>query len=124
MISEAREVKSIMLRAPALYTPEMREEKMGNIIERESDIFNEIANVEDAAGIHAIAKFKGSLLVVACENDVIIPQRIPRAYFDNAKLAARKEFEVLKGSEHSLQTDELRSRFTDLLTRWFTETLV
>lgn len=123
VLSEIRDVKSILVRAPAAYTPEMREEKMGDIIARELRVFNEISDIENTAAIHAIAKFKGSLLVIACENDTHIPRAIPQAYFDSAKSAARREFEVLKGAEHSLQTDELRGKFCDRLVQWFLETL-
>ncbi len=123
MTSEIREVKSILMRAPAAYTPEMREQKMGNILAREKQVFYEVTDIESCAAIQAIAGFTGSLSVVACEKDDHIPRAIPQAYFDNAKLAARKEFEVLKGAEHSLQTEELRSQFTERVVRWFTETL-
>ncbi|MFA7309787.1 MAG: alpha/beta fold hydrolase [Candidatus Paceibacterota bacterium] len=121
--SEVRPVKSIVMRAPAAYTPEMRQEKMGDILARETHVFNDISNVEGTAAIRAITEFRGSLLVIACENDDHIPLAIPQAYFDNAKLAARKEFEILKGAEHSLQTNALRTQFTDRLVRWFPETL-
>lgn len=123
MTSEVRDVKSIVLRAPAAYTPKMRAEKMGTILAREKQVFHEISDIEGTAAIAAIAKFKGNLLVVACENDDHIPRAVPQAYFDNAKSAVRREFEVLKGAEHSLQNDELRRQFTDRLVRWFAETL-
>jgi uncharacterized protein len=124
MISDVRPVRSIVLRAPAAYTPEMRQEKMGEILKREMRVFHEaVSEIARAPAIEAIRKFTGSVLVVASELDTHIPREMAQAYYDNVVLAKRREFEVLKGAEHSLQNDEVKQRFTGLLMQWFAETL-
>jgi dienelactone hydrolase len=123
MTSKVRSVKSIMVRAPAAYTPEMREERMGAIIARETRVFNEIDDIENTPAVQAISSFKGDLLVMVCENDATIPRAIPQAYFDDAKVAHRKKIEIIVGAEHSLQTEALRKQFIEREVKWFLETL-
>ena len=122
-VSQLRDVKSIVQRAPATYSDEMMQMKYTEIMADQGQIFFKIANAHATPGIRAMEKFKGSLLVVACELDAIIPRTIPQAYYDAASAAQRREFIVLKGAEHSLQTDEIRKQFTDQLVKWFLETL-
>ena len=124
MVTLKRPVKSVILRAPAAYTPAMREEKMGEILRRETRVFfDAMPEIEKAPAIEAVRKFKGSVLVVASELDNTIPLDMCRAYSDNAIVAERREFEVLKCAEHSLQNDTVKQRFGTRLVEWFESTL-
>src|SRR3989338_8764482 len=121
--SEARDVKSIVMRAPAAYTPEMRTWTMDKIDETEIKVFNEQIHPENDPAVRAMGKFGGSLLVIACENDTHIPRKMVQAYYDAGRNAARREFEILPGSEHSPQTEELRQQLSNRQVQWFLETL-
>ena len=87
LASTKRDVCSIVLRAPAAYTEKMMQLSMAGTMENEARQFHEISNLEATPAGHAIANFRGNLLVVASENDAIIPLTVTQCYINIASKA-------------------------------------
>lgn len=123
MIAGKRNVNSMVLRAPATYTVDMMNTTNEKIMEHEKRLFFEISDPLDTPPLQAIQKFKGDLLVIASENDMIIPKRIPEAYL-SAALTQNKELRVIAGASHNLNKNESwRKQFIDWSVDWFRNTL-
>lgn len=122
-LSEEHNIKSIVLRAPAIYTDEMMETKLDSILADEKHIFNALSNIKHTSIVRAISKFKGDLLIIASENDELIPVSIPQTLFKEASLAKIKKLKIMKNAPHALVDPKQGQEFTDILTKWFKETL-
>jgi|GEM_PF-1868450 len=122
LLSQERDIKSIVLRVPATYTDSMVQMNLEQIMEAEENKFNAMKNVENTPSIKAIRSFRGDLLVIASENDVIIPLSMTHAFFDNAIHARTKKFVIMKDATHSL-ADDKREEFKQLTNNWMRETL-
>ncbi len=122
-VSIERKVKSLIFRVPAAYTKEMMTMKMDKLLADENRIFNQLAGLENTPIIQNISKFGGSLLVIASENDSLIPIRIPEMIISSATMTEKKELKIMKGVSHALKTPEQHQEFTDLLIKWFCENL-
>jgi esterase/lipase len=123
MLADERRVQSLLLRAPALYTDSMMRMYFNRLIAHEDTLFHEIANISGSAAIRVISKFSGSVLVVASENDEIIPMPIPYAIYDAATKAKKRAYEVMKGAPHSLKDEKQILGYTNRMIRWFKDTL-
>ncbi len=123
MTSAERNVKSLALRAPAVYTEEMMQAPYQNVMSDEAEIFKKIQSPQLAPAIQAISKFTGKLLIVAAEKDQIIPAHIPQLYFDEAKFAKSKQMQIIKNSNHQMMDPKPREEFVNLILNWFTKTL-
>jgi len=65
------DVKSLILRAPAIYKDEIFREKIEKVYESR---FMSKDKYKESRPIKAIAQFKGSLLIIQSENDEVIPE--------------------------------------------------
>ena len=90
----------------------------------EKHIFNALSEIENTSVVKAIKKFSGSLLVIASENDGLIPLAIPETIIKEAGLANRKELVIMKNASHALIDPKQGWEFTDIITDWFKETLI
>ena len=116
-------IKSIALRVPAVYTDQMMTTKLEVLMADEKRIFNALADIKNTSVIQAISKFKGSLLIIASENDALIPFFIPETIFKEAILTNKKELKIMKNTTHALGDPQKGQEFTDIVTEWFKETL-
>ncbi len=122
-VSIERKVKSLIFRVPVAYTKEMMTMKMEKLLVDENRVFNQLAGLEDTPIIQNIKKFNGSLLLIASENDSLIPIRIPEMIISSAIMIEKKELKIMKGVSHSLKTPGQHQEFTDLIIKWFVENL-
>ncbi len=122
IVSKQREVKSLVLRSPAAYTDKMMKMTYSDIMAHEGLIFQKIKNIRNTTPLKAIAKFKGSLLVITSENDTIIPVRLSRQYLSEAKGAKKKMIEI-SGAAHNLLKASWKQQFRDEVVKWFIKTL-
>ncbi len=121
---EKHNIKSIALRVPAVYTDQMMKTNLAAILADEKHIFNALSEIENTSVVKAIKKFSGSLLVIASENDGLIPLAIPETIIKEAGLANRKELVIMKNASHALIDPKQGWEFTDIITDWFKETLI
>ncbi len=124
-VAGGRPMRSLILRAPATYSETMMVTLLNDIMAEEKTIFrNSAEQVAVSPSVRAIENFKGDLLVVASENDDIIPRIIPQAFYDHATAASRREFEVMAGAPHSLTPSPVhKQQFNARALQWFSETL-
>ena len=115
------DVKSLILRAPAIYKDEIFREKIEKVYESR---FMSKDKYKESRPIKAIAQFKGSLLIIQSENDEVIPEEVINAYFDNAILAKKKKLYIFKGATHRITSPRLRQKLYNITCRWFKETLI
>ncbi len=123
-VSAKKEVRSLVLRAPAVYTNELMHFTYSQIMADEKRIFyKKIIDLSDTPAIQSISIFNGNLLVITSEKDSIIPGAITDKYIEGAKLAQRKELYEIKGATHRLLDDLWRNQFINKTVDWFKETL-
>lgn len=125
LTSIERPVKSLLLRAPATYSDTMMTTPFEKIAKDEKTIFrNSEEEVAKSEAVRVMEKFTCSLLVVASGEDDVIPYIIPKAFYDHATTAVRREIETMAGAPHSLSpTPEFKAQFNDRALQWFSETL-
>lgn len=120
-----RPVKSLLLRAPATYSGKMMTTPFAEIAKEEKTIFrNSAEEVAKSEAVRTMDRFTGSLLVVASGEDDVIPYVIPKAFYDHATSASRREIETIAGAPHSLSpTPKFKAEFNTRALAWFSETL-
>ncbi|HEX4774242.1 MAG TPA: alpha/beta fold hydrolase [Candidatus Saccharimonadales bacterium] len=121
--TEKRNVKSLVLRAPAVYTPEMLQLSMADTMTNEGSQFHEVNDLLKTPAGKAVAVYTGNLLVIASENDTIIPASVTNDYIGIADKAGRKELIVLQGAPHNLSGTAWKDECNRIASDWFASTL-
>jgi hypothetical protein len=123
LAARKRDVKSIVMRVPAVYTEEMMHYSFEQTMLNEADMFGKITNPEDTPAVEAIANFEGKLLVILSENDQILSARLTESYFKEATAASKRQIAIIPDATHNLSNPEWRTQYKDLLVNWFVKTL-
>lgn len=113
LILAKRQVRSVLLRAPALYSD-------AELDRPDPNRLSTVETAETAAPLRAVAAHKGALLVVESERDEAIPHAIVESYL-RASPGARHE--VMLGAAHRLSDEREKERFVEIVVAWFAETL-
>lgn len=117
MLVNKFDVKSVVLEAPASYSPKA----LGN--QRDLDRDLELG-IGDSKSYKEIEKYKGNLLVQICEFDDVLPEQMTKFYFESAKKASKKEQYIIKGAKHRLSIQPKQKRDSqNKIISWFLETL-
>ena len=122
MVSSERAVESMVLRAPATYSAEMRRMNFADILATQNGLFFEILDVQQTTGAYAITAYTGDLSVVVSENDEVIPRSIPRMFLNSADKARSWELVVMRGVSHAI-SGEASEFFAAHVDRRFRATL-
>ena len=123
IVSKQKKVRSLILKAPAIYTKKMMTMTYDQTMLREDIMFKEIRNATDTPAMKAISQFKGSLLAILSEKDGIIPTKMQEQYLVNAKKATRKKKIVIKDADHPLTKKKWKDEFIIEMQKWFISTL-
>lgn len=116
-LSSNFDFKSIILSAPASYSPEIISTK-----NRDSDDLRDSFKASDS--YKNIAHFKGSLLIIKCELDDVLPDGMVDKYFEVASEARKKELFILKGAKHRISINpEAKKLWNEKVLEWFLQTL-
>lgn len=117
IISAEENFKSIALLAPAAYSPRDIEMKHGTpIIERK--------DFRDSISYEKIRQFDGSVLIIKCEFDDILPEGMVEAYIDAVSEKPNKEVHILRGAKHRVSINpEAREEYINKIIEWFKKTL-
>lgn len=120
-LSEKENVEKLILRAPASYSKEYENHKMNpNPGWLPWDRKKKDWPWKPSYAFDAIEKFKGNLLIVKCEKDEIIPDKIIEEYYKKAVNARSKKLELLRGAKHYMSNQpELLFTFTSLIENFF-----
>lgn len=117
LLSNSLDTKSLVLIAPAAYSPDI----IGKTHRNTDDIRKDF---EKSDSYKEIEKFKGELLVVKCEFEDILPSEMIDKYLREARSTARKEEYLLKGAKHQISKNpEAKEVLKDKILDWFMETL-
>ncbi len=117
-LSSKYKFKSIILIAPAAYSPSILNKK-------HVDFKDELRqNYRESSSYKEIEKFNGKLLVVRVEfEDILSPDMVDN-YLKSAKNASRKEEYLLKGARHQISKNpEVKEVLVNKICDWFLETL-
>ncbi|MFO3904871.1 alpha/beta hydrolase [Enterobacter hormaechei] len=97
-LSKTVQFHSLILMVPGIYATPAYEVNFGP--EFSAIIRKEISWAQtDAWGI--AAEFTGNMLIIAAENDVIIPAEIPERLFSSASCCRQKKLLVIPGADHN-----------------------
>lgn len=96
-LSEEREVQALILIVPGIYTPEAHEVPFGPGF---SAIIRRPRSWADSDAWDILGRFRGRLLVVAGEQDSVIPLEIPERLHAAATRASQRELLVVPGAGH------------------------
>ncbi|HXS33018.1 MAG TPA: alpha/beta fold hydrolase [Solirubrobacterales bacterium] len=109
LLISIRTVKSLLLRAPALYPDRCLDRKDGA---RQSSL--EAAS--DSAALRGVADYDGPIMVVESERDEIIPRSIVEAYLE---VCRDGRHEVIPEAGHRLAKERWQVMFIEILVSWF-----
>lgn len=116
ILPSKREVKSLVLRVPAIYADEHDGTAKGS--KQSMHLASEKSRPRDNLALNSISGFGKSILLIEAEHDQVIPHYI----IELIKKAAKPnslEHVVVKGSDHQFSKPEWQEEFIALLTRWF-----
>lgn len=123
LLTLARPVRLLALRAPALYKDEGWE-----LPKRRLHIDPDFAAYRrrsllpsDNRALGACAQFRGEALVVESENDEIVPHPAVANYIAALANARSLTCRVLGGADHALSREACRLAYTELLIAWLKE---
>lgn len=127
LVSEKRNVKSMVLQAPAVYpdswfnkpyvtTKEVQRERLE--YRNSKDALNNIA-------ISAIQQYNNPLLIIGSELDDICPRQVVEGYYYSysSRTSKKKELLWIKGADHSLTNEKHNEEYTKMMVDWFKKTL-
>lgn len=97
-LSEELDVQALILIVPGIYTPEAHEVPFGPDF---SAIIRRPRSWVDSDAWDILGRFRGRLLVIAGEQDSVIPLEIPERLHAAATRASRRELLVVPGAGHS-----------------------
>ncbi len=117
VLSTTLNPKSIVLSAPASYSP-----LIVSSVQRDSDDLRK--DWDESDSYKNIASFRGSLLVIKCELDDVLPAGMVEKYAEAAVSSSRKEEFLLKGAKHRISIQpQPRKILIAKIIEWFKETL-
>jgi uncharacterized protein len=118
-----RKVRWLALRAPALYK-DAEWTKPKRALHADADLaafrMREVRAEENRA-LKACAEFRGDVLIVESEHDVIVPHPVIANYVAAFAQAHSLTSRVIKGADHGLADAESLQAYAALLTNWITE---
>lgn len=112
-------VKSILLRSPAAYSDKF----LLTTGDRENDFFENGENWKDSKVYKHMRNFRGAVMVLKCESDELLPEKLVDKYYQEAVSASQKELNSLKGANHSLTNPTYLEEFYRKTYDWFLKTL-
>ncbi len=117
-LTESQDVAALVLIVPGVYTPEAYEVPFGPQF---SSVIRRERSWQGTDAWNILARFRGKLLVIAAENDAVIPREIPERLVDAASNAAWRRLHIVKDAEHNWlftklkQTPDLLQQTADLM---------
>lgn len=121
VVSAERPVKSILLAHPAIYEDAWGDRLYDSISKEDIKTFRNQGDLFGTKAIAAIQEFSGAMMIIGGRKDDIAPKRVIETYFDQAKMAQKREVEMFPG-QHLLSPAE-KDNFKKIIVRWFKGTL-
>lgn len=117
-----RPVRWLALRAPALYrdedwrTPKFALDRKAIALYRST-----LVSHEGNRALRQCRSFKGDVLIVASEEDEIVPHPAVASYLSSFIAARSVTYRVIAGADHALSDAESRRSYDQLLSSWLRE---
>lgn len=96
-LSKEVEVAGLALIAPAVYSPEAYEASFGPQF---SELIKKPRSWEASDAWSIVSSFTGNVLIIAAEQDEVIPREIPTRLYEGARAASRRELFWLNNCSH------------------------
>lgn len=123
ILSSKRDVYSLVLRGPSLYTDDDFFTPTATIIKNNPQVFKQknLSEKENLA-LRALSKFNGPILLVESKKDDIVPKETTRNYlhFINSTLLTH---ETIKDADHILSKKSWQREYINILTKWYKKLL-
>lgn len=124
LVSKQRNVKSMVLQAPAVFkdawfsqpmqwTQEFRKERIA---------YRHTPEALNNKAISAIQQYNNPILIIGSEFDEMTPKPILEKYFAVCP-SEKKELRWIKGADHSLTDEKYNQEYTQMMVDWSKETL-
>lgn len=125
LLSEARPVRWMSLRVPAIYRDQHWDRPKGKIDRIDLNLFRsqEMSPRQNRA-LAACAAFRGDALVIESESDDYIPHPTIANYVAAFRRARSLTYRVIAGADHGLSDERSRADYTALLVRWIREMVI
>lgn len=125
IVADKRRVKSLILRAPAIYKDEWINTPLAAIINPKGETFKDPKlTTQENIAFSSLLNFKGSLLIIESGKDEVMPHQIIEGYWKYTENIVNKQMTVLEEASHNLLSGSSPDQqFIELLIDWFTETL-
>ncbi|HEV8096942.1 MAG TPA: alpha/beta fold hydrolase [Burkholderiales bacterium] len=123
IVTSMRKVRWLALRAPALYK-DAEWGKPKQALHADADLAafrRRELRAEENRALRACAEFRGDVLIVESEHDVIVPHPVIANYVSAFAQAHSLTSRVIKGADHGLSGAESLQAYSALLTNWITE---
>ncbi len=123
ILSTLRYVRWMVLRVPALYRDEDWELPK-RALHKGPDLElyrRRVVPVEENRALRACAAFKGDVLIVESEQDMVIPHPVITSYVEACSQARSLTYRVLEGADHGLSDKASQDAYTGLLLGWMNE---
>ncbi|GHH46672.1 alpha/beta hydrolase family protein [[Pseudomonas] boreopolis] len=126
LLTLERPVEWLALRSPALYKDEYWSAPKVSL-NRDPDLMryrNSEIPAQANRALAACTRFKGDVLLVEAENDVVVPHPVMRNYANAFVQARSVTSRLIRGADHALSVKEHQHEYTRQLIDWLTEMVV
>lgn len=123
ILTTLRAVRWLALRAPALYMDSGWELPKRQLhVDQDLIAYRRNAVPADSnRALRACAAFKGDVLVIESEQDVIVPHAAVNSYVDACVRTRSLTYRVIEGADHGLTVANCQQAYSTLLLNWLSE---
>ena len=122
ILSEMRPVRWLALRVPALYRDENWTVPKRQLNDESLAAYRRsVIAAQDNRALRACAGFRGDVLLVESERDIIVPHAVIESYRAAFGQARSLTYRVIGGADHGLSEPRWQQAYTSLLMNWATE---
>jgi uncharacterized protein len=76
---------------------------------------------QNSLALKGVADFPGEILIIESEKDTVIPHPVIENYLEAIEDKRRLTYKVMKGAEHSLETEAQEKEYIEILGNWLKE---
>lgn len=125
LLTEARPVRWLALRVPALYRDADWDRPKIKLDREDLNAYRQTyLSVESNRALRACSQFTGDALVVEAERDEIVPHPAVASYAAAFRRAHSVRYQVLDDSDHELSDPACREAYNDIVTNWASEIIL
>lgn len=119
LVAAERNIKTLVLRAPALYRDDNFTTPTAEIIKNNPQVFQQNGlNKDNNNALRALSSFNGPILLIESEKDDIVPTETVRNYLYAANPKTLTHT-IMKDADHRLLKEEWKKEYIEILTEWF-----